>query len=193
MTSPLDTFTEDLRLALGRRDRDRRSWLARPTQQAEADTRWWDAARKAAEKLRLAEQVAGQKRLDAALAAAQSDEKLIRGLRAELALANADRKGAHVTNVALAADLEQARHTIAELQGQMATATQGLGGEPLPQRVRVAPDAAPEVTLEAPAPPVTAPGATQTAKPTRSRTASGSARSKPAARRTAPRQPTTEG
>src|SRR6185312_5622096 len=102
----------------------------------------------------------------------------------------------------LTADLEQAQHTITELQGQAATAVpagyvhtdHGVEAQPaLPQRVRVAPDAAPEVTLEAPAPSVTPPGATQTAKPTRSRTASGSARPKPAATRTAPRQPTTEG
>src|SRR4029077_18938456 len=120
-------------------DRDRRSWLARPSQQAEADTRWWDAARKAAEKLRLAEQVAAQKRLDAALAAAQSDEKLIRGLRAEMALEQASAKGWAKRVAELAPLLDQAseriaqlEHTITELQGQAATHE----CEPLPQRVR---------------------------------------------------------
>ena len=198
MAGTPDGFTTDLRTALARLDRERRSSFARPGQRAEALNRFEAAVRAALAKVRGADRAA----LTTARQDLQADRHAVTALRGDLARADEQNHAltAHISELetsntalnaqvldlggelaGLRADLEQARYTITELQGLAATHL----CEPLPERH----PRRPEWSEAAQEPP----GATQTAKPARSRAGSGSARSKPAESRTAPRQPVKEG
>jgi hypothetical protein len=146
MAGTLAGYNEDMRLALRVLLHDRGNLFTRPRDRTALDEKFFRQAREALKKVR-----------DADLAAARSDEKLIRGLRADLAFAVAEREtlnvkitGLEEDRARMIAEAEAQNRLLQEDADQLRDQRDAHLCEPLPLRQKPAP----EVTLKAPAPPV---------------------------------------